>query len=349
MRDAVIALLGGLSDAERTYAQLASDDPGREVWMYWPREMTGDEYSGVGLHRLTFEQRKLVLRVVATGVDHATLAQIAAIQALEIPLDASEGYRQTTLRDPLRYWIAIFGDPTGDAPWSWQFEGHHVALNFVIAGDEVVATTPLFLGSNPAVVTKQGYPVARPLGPEEDAARALLASLSGEVRERALLSAPAPIDIVLHRLSDVPPVTRPGAHPHPLDHFNDDLNVLQPGEKEALTIDLSAPTGVPRNDLGSHQRALLDDLVRLYVERLPGPLAAVELGRIERDGLGGIHFAWAGSDAPGAPHYYRVHGPTILVEYDCVQNGANHVHAVWRHPGRDFGRDPLRAHLAHDS
>lgn len=346
MTEATVTLLEGLSDAQRTHAQLSFDDPRREVWMYWPREMTGDHYSGIGMHHLTFEQRKLVMRLVAIAVDPATLGQIAAIQALEVPLDAGEGYRQSRLRDPLRYWITVFGDPGGDGPWSWQFEGHHVVLTFVIAGGEVVATTPLFLGANPAVITKRGHVVTRPLGPEEDAARGLLASMAGDIREQAMLRAPAPIDIVLNRVSKVPPVSRPGERPHPLRAFNAAIESLGPEERDALTIDLRAPHGVPRRHLDARQRALLDDLVGIYVGRLPEALASAELARLENAGLDGICFAWAGSSEPGAPHYYRLHGSTLLVEYDCVQDGANHAHAVWRDPARDFGRDPLRAHLA---
>jgi hypothetical protein len=346
MKTAALALLDALTEEERALVHLPFDDPRREVWMYWPREMSGDTYPGVGLHRMTMEQRKLVLRLVATGVAWETLAQIAAVMALDIPLDASEQYTRTSLRDPLRYWVAVFGDPDDAGTWSWQFEGHHVAINHVIVDGEVVASTPLFLGANPAIVRKGSHVVARPCGPEEDAGRALLRSLAGDARARAVLDAPAPIDFVVHRLPEVPPVARPGEYVHPLGAFQHLFVSLEESAKDALTLDLAAPAGVARGDLGPEQQALLDDLIGLYVGRLPAPLAAAELGRLEAAGLDGIHFAWAGPEEPGAPHYYRLHGPTFLVEYDCVQDGANHLHAVWRDPARDFARDPLRAHRA---
>ena len=88
------------------------------------------------------------------------------------------------------------------------------------------------------------------------------------------------------------------------------------------------------------QRELLAALLHQYLGRLPGPLAAVEAARRPAEGLEGLHFAWAGGAEPGRPHYYRVQGPRLLIEYDNVQNGANHAHSVWRDPGGDFGQSP---------
>ena len=150
---------------------------------------------------------------------------------------------------------------------------------------EVVASTPLFLGANPAIVRKGPHVVARPCGPEEDAGRALLRSLGGDVRARAVLDAPAPIDFVVHRLPEVPPVTRPGEYVHPLGAFQHLFVSLEDSAKDALTLDLAAPAGVARADLDTGQRALLDDLIGLYVGRLPASLAAPEMTRLEAAGL----------------------------------------------------------------
>lgn len=346
MRQAALALLEGLTDEERAATLLPFDDPRRELWMYWPREMSGDTYPGVGLHHLTFEQRKLAMRLVATGVDYATLAQIAAIMALDIPLDAHEQYTRTSLRDPLRYWVTVFGEPSDTGIWSWQFEGHHVSLNYVIIDGEVVSATPLFLGANPARVKKGKYFVTRACGPEEDAGRALVRSLDAAQRSQAILDAPAPIDMVLQRLPEVPDTIRPGDHVHPLGIFQQLIAAMTDDEKNALAIDLAAPSGLARADLNSSQQALFDDLIDIYIHRLPEAMARRELDRLTQAGLDAIHFAWAGSDIEEEPHYYRLHGPTLLVEYDCVQDAGNHTHAVWRDPKRDFGRDPLRAHRA---
>jgi Protein of unknown function (DUF3500) len=346
MQAAAMAVLDSLDPEQRALLALPFDDPRREAWMYWPREMSGDENSGVPLHAMTFQQRKLVMRLVVSGVDVATYAQVAAIMALDLPLDHLERYRDTELRDPMRYWLTIFGEPAPTGAWSWQFEGHHVAINHVIVDGDVASSTPLFMGANPARVEKGRHVVSRPCGPEEDAGRALLVSLSGESATRAVLAARAPIDLVIHRLPQVPQRLAPGEAPHPLDWFQAEYMKLSVAEREELALDLARPAGVARRDLAAPQRALLDDIVSVYVGRLPGPIARSELARLEEAGLDEIHFVWAGPPDVGAPHYYRLQGPTFLVEYDCVQDGANHVHAVWRDPERDFGRDPLRAHRA---
>jgi hypothetical protein len=49
---------------------------------------------------------------------------------------------------------------------------------------------------------------------------------------------------------------------------------------------------------------------------------------------------------PGAPHYYRIQGERLLIEYDCTQDEANHTHSVWRDPEGDFGEDILARHYA---
>ena len=91
------------------------------------------------------------------------------------------------------------------------------------------------------------------------------------------------------------------------------------------------------------QRALLEGLVRQYLDRLPDELAAAETARVTGEAGEAAHFAWAGGTEPGQPHYYRVQGPRLLIEYDNVQNGANHVHSVWRDPAGDFGQSTAGA------
>ena len=86
------------------------------------------------------------------------------------------------------------------------------------------------------------------------------------------------------------------------------------------------------------------DLVKEYVYRNRGEVADKDMKRIQETGPQRITFAWAGSTEPGQGHYYRIQGPTFLMEYDNTQNNANHIHAVWRDLENDFGGDPLRSH-----
>src|SRR5262249_20626517 len=116
--------------------------------------------------------------------------------------------------------------------------------------------------------------------------------------------------------------------------------VSGPGRRERLT----SPAGIPPADLIPAQREQLIRLVEEYARNMRGDLADAELRRIREAGVERLHFAWAGSLEPGRPHYYRIHGPSVLIEYDNTQNDANHVHSVWHDPARDFGADLLGAH-----
>jgi len=91
-----------------------------------------------------------------------------------------------------------------------------------------------------------------------------------------------------------------------------------------------------------HLRRLMD----LYYARLEPASAQEARGRMEHAGFGKVYFAWAGGLESGQKHYYRVHGPTLLIEYDDTQNDANHIHTVYRDLERDFGGDVLRRHIA---
>lgn len=346
MADAVDSLAESLDGELMKRLFHPVEDAARTSWAYFPRESAGDRYTGLALHELTRAQRKRVLRLLSTGLSFHSFGQAAAIMALESVLDLQERFALDEYRDPARFWVSVFGTPGSRGVWSWRFEGHHIHVHHTIVEGLVVASTPLFLGANPAEVRHGNHPVLRPCGEEEDAARTLLLSLDADQRNHALLHARAPLDIVLANRSEVPPSAVPGDPAHPLPEMQAVLESMDGEHRDALRIQLSRPVGLAAGALDPGQQSLLAELVNLYVERLPDPLAALERDRLKAAGMERIHFAWAGSDRPRRPHYYRLQGPTMLVEYDCTQDGANHVHSVWRDPGRDFGRDLLTAHLA---
>jgi Protein of unknown function (DUF3500) len=177
-----------------------------------------------------------------------------------------------------------------------------------VAGDEV-SPAPVFLGANPARVSYAGQPVSRPLAPEEDLARALLDALGPAGRASAVVSPRAPGDIGSGTRSRAP----------------EDME----------------PLGVAATGLRPAPRAMLSQLVALYLERLPAGLAAREAARVS---AGELYFAWAGPTTPGQPHYYRVQGDDLLIEYDNTADDGNHAHTVLRRPRSDFGDDVLGAH-----
>jgi hypothetical protein len=268
----------------------------------------------VALGELGRSQRKAVHALVATALRPHAYAQVAAIMSLEDVLDRIEDGRRG--RHSGDYWTVVFGVP-GDEPWGWRFEGHHVSLNVTVA-DGRVAGTPCFLGANPAVVRHGDAVVSRPLVEEEDVARALLHALHGAARARAVIAEEAPADIVT---------------------------------RDRLRVDGTLePAGVPAADLSGDAAALLRRLLGLYLDRLAEPVAAAEAERLGA-AFGELHFAWAGAAETRRPHYYRIQGPDLLIEYDNTQHGANHVHSVWRRPSGDFGGDLLARHHAeaHDS
>lgn len=348
MADAALTLIDNLDDEHAAALVQPFQGDERVRWTSFPREMAGGTYVGVPLFELGLHQRKMVNRLVETGLSLPGFAQMAAIQALELPLDLSEGHRIDYWRDRSRYWLAIFGTPGDEGRWGWRFEGHHVSVNHTIIDGDVVSSTPIFFGSNPARVRNGSYDVVRPCAPEEDAARELLGSLDDDRRRMAVLSDTAPYDTMSHWLPEVPEWAEPGEPPNPLDILQEVLAATPPEAKKAVRLERDRPRGVRRRDMDERQQSLLDELVEIYVRRLPDTVASEERARIAAAGLDEIHFAWAGSERIGDAHYYRVQGPTLLIEYDNAQDHANHVHAVWRDPARDFGYDALRAHRARE-
>lgn len=302
MRTAGTALLAALDEPARNCAAYPFDDAARRWLEYRPRPRPG-----VCLADLDRAGRKAVHRLLATALSPHAYAQAMAIIALEEVLDRAEGWRRGRHSDD--YWVAVFGDPGGDDRWSWRVEGHHLSVNMTVVADQV-SPAPIFFGANPATVRWAGRPVSRPLAAEEDLARALLDAMGAAGRDAAIVADEAPEDIISSTRSQV------GG---PIE-----------------------PLGVPAARLGATGRAMLDQLVALYLDRLPPELAAREARRL---GEGELHFAWAGPTRPGQRHYYRVQGEDLLVEYDNTDDG-NHAHTVLRRPASDFGADVLAAHRA---
>jgi Protein of unknown function (DUF3500) len=300
-----LASLGPAQRAKASHPFPSNEE--RTRWYYTPTER-----GGLPLAEMGPTQQRLAHRLVASGLSEAGYATAATIMGLENVLDAREGWRRgydgRTVphrgRDPQLYFVSVFGDP-GAGSWGWRLGGHHVALNWTLAGDGRISASPLFLGANPALTRLIGPGVLRPLAGEEDLGRALLAGLAPDQRARAVVSPEAPGDILQRN--------RPRAEPGP-------------------------PDGLPATGMLPQQRALLEGLVRHYLDRLPAEVAAAGAARALGEAGDRLHFAWAGGAEPGRPHYYRIQGPRLLIEYDNVQDGANHVHSVWRDPDGDFGQ-----------
>ena len=361
MRDAALRLLDGLDEAQRARARFPFPSTAeRESWFYTPTD-----HGGLPLAAMTSAQHRLTHRLLATGLSAAGYVTVATIMGLENVLDHTEGWRsgfgRERGRDPLLYWIAVFGSPADDT-WSWRFGGHHVSLHHTILDGEVVATTPCFLGADPAASPLLGPHLQRPLAGVEDLARELMRSLTVEERRLAIVSDVPPVDLVgvnRSRLQDgdttlpLPLIWR-GRLEAALDAAMD-ATYRAATEQIGLTEEhlaavafSSTPKGISGARLGTEQHDLLRALLDVYLGRVPDELAAAEASKFAGDAIKSLSFLWAGGIEPGEPHYYRVQGTELLVEYDNTQRDVNHVHSVWRDLRHDFGRDVLADHYASD-
>ena len=249
--------------------------------------------------------------LMASGLSAVGARKAERIIRHESILGRIEGDSAQFLRDPGLYFFNIFGRPGGEDRWGWRVEGHHLSLNYTFAGGELQSPTPSFFGANPAQVPHGPEKGLRILETEEELGRDLFLSLSAEHRARAVIYPDAPRDMI----------TR--------------------ADRE---VALGAPVGLPASAMTADQRDRLMTLVLVYLDKNSDELKARALRKIEADGVDGIFFAWAGGEQRWQGHYYRLHGPSFFVEYDNVQNDANHIHSVWRDIDSDFGRDLLREH-----
>ncbi|HWH29673.1 MAG TPA: DUF3500 domain-containing protein [Mycobacteriales bacterium] len=365
MAEAAAAWLDGLDPHQLATARgkaPADDDRDaeRRRWFYTPTD-----HGGLTFHEQRPAQQRAAMRLVSTGLSTPAYVTVATVIGLENVLDQVEGFTvrfdRERGRDPGLYHLRVFGDPGGPTPWGWRFGGHHVSLNNLVVDGELVSTTPCFLGADPATAPLLGGAVTRPLARVEDLARDLVRSLPPGLAQRAVLLPRAPSDIVTAnrtRVADgdrvVPLAGVWRDERFPDDAEQDKLQRLSDAIDEAAGYSeadhatvafTTAPKGVAAAELDAEQRGLLRALLGTYLDRVPAEVST--LSRYDDDAvLDAVHVAWAGPLEPGAPHYYRVQGPELLLEWDNTQRGANHAHSVWRDPSADFGLDVLARHRA---
>ncbi len=263
---------------------------------------------GLPFKEMTSPQRLLAHALLNSGLSQRGYAKAASIMSLEQILYEVEN--KSPSRDADLYFVTIFGTP-GSSSWGWRVEGHHVSLNFSLNGEEVLAVTPSFFGANPAQIQSGPRKGLRVLGGEEDLARKLVTSLDENQRKLAVITNTAPRDIITGN------------------------------SRKARALE---PMGIECVKLTRPQQELLFSVIQEYVFRYRTEIAEADLKAIRETGDEKLHFAWAGGLEPGQGHYYRIQGPTFLLEYDNTQDKANHIHSVWRDLQNDFGEDLLRRH-----
>ena len=317
MAGAATKFLSSLTPEQRQKAAFAFDSEERLKWHFIPTEMFAR--NGLTVGEMTEAQRQTAHGLLQSGLSQRGYMTVTAIMDLETVLNALESAQrhagrggESMVRDPVRYFFSVFGTPSPRGAWGWRVEGHHVSLNFTVVNGSFVAASPSFFGSNPAEVREGPKKGTRILATQEDSARALLTALDDGQRKQAVIDAAAPNDISTMNAVDIKPL---------------------------------APGGIGVDKLNAKQREMLMAVIDSYASAMAPDIASERLDRIRKAGVEKVTFAWAGEAARGQRHYYRVQGPTFLIEFDNTQNNANHIHSVWRDFQGDFGRDLLREHL----
>jgi len=307
MAESARHFLRSLNSEGQDQANLAFENENRFDWHYIPRP---GQRKGIPYKSMTAPQSRLAHRLMSTALSHEGISKALGVMYLDQILFEIE---DRPVRDSELYYVTVFGDPSSEGNWGWRVEGHHLSLNLTLQDGEVISTSPTFMGANPARVRDGAQAGLQVLADEQELARQLLHLLDERQHLIAVYAAEPPRDIETRELRQADP---------------------------------GPPRGLSLREMTEDQADLLMRLVEEYAYRIRTELADLELAEVRRAGVEEIHFGWAGGSEPGEPHYYRIQGPTFLIEYDNRQNGANHIHSVWRDLTGDFGDDLLAEHYA---
>lgn len=301
--------LKSLTIEQKEKVQFSFDDEERYKWNYVPIER-----KGIPLNTLNADQHAAAMSLMQSALSNKGFEKSRAIMQLETVLKEIENRGPDDhYRDTGKYYFSVYGHPADANVWGWRLDGHHVSFNFSSDAKGLVSGTPGFLGANPAVVPSGKEKGKEILKDETSYGFALLHALSSDQKQKAIFSTKAPSDIVTHT------------------------------DRKAMIKEVQ---GIAYSELNSGQQKQMLQLLQLYLGRYKEPFAKKMMVDIEKAGLNNLRFAWAGAEQPGIgnPHYYRLQGPTLIIEYDNTQNNANHIHTVIRDLVNDFGGDQLLEH-----
>jgi Protein of unknown function (DUF3500) len=313
--EAAQAWLAALEAPQRTQAQF---DVESSAWREWSNISPFLMRHGVLLEVLSEAQRELALTLVRQSVSQAAFATARDVMRLNHHIGELTG--SWNEYGEWLYWLSIFGTPSASEPWGWQLDGHHLILNCLVLGDQLVLT-PQFLGSEPVLAESGTYAGTRVFEREEDVGFQLMRSLSDAQQDVARIGMQLPFDAV-------------ATAPHD--------NLVMPY------------AGIPASRLSDVQRQKFFDVVDVFIGRWPAGHAELKRDEVVRH-LEQTYFAWIGACDETSPFYYRVHSPVVLIEFDHQRGIAldndeptrNHIHTLVRTPnGNDYGKDLLRQHYA---
>jgi hypothetical protein len=324
LKKTAVSLLSTLGEVERAQVQLGLEDSARTAWTNLPLGLAprvglryGDlsEESKIAFHKVlsaVFSSQGYLKTFAIMQVDDI-LHELFEIQFQQGKVnERSMEFIRKLNWDYGNYYLAMAGNPETDDAWGLKFEGHHISINLTVAGDEFTMT-PLFFGSDPAVVEDTQYAGLRPLSKEEDYGFWLINALDDTQKAKATISDKVPGDII----------TSPD-RPQWLEDFQ----------------------GIKGSELNEGQQKILHYLIEEYIGNLEKEKAEAYLEKLHTRGMDEVYFAWIGSYEPMKAHYYVIHSPDFLIEYDNVGflDNANHIHTILREKGNDFGEDILKKH-----
>ena len=304
--------LNSLSDEIKAKTLFTLEDTERFNMNYVPIPREGATF-----HDFDDTQKKAALELLRASLSEEGFRKSQEIMELEKVLRIIENDDNDKMpdgrprRDPLNYHFCIFGKPSKDQPWGWRFEGHHLSLNFTSTDGIISSSTPTFFGTNPGIVRSTEYKGKEVLKKEAQLGFSLLHSMTQEQLKTVVFTDVAPHDIITTTKRKVE-------------------------QLESL--------GIAYRDLSKNQKKIFMELLELYINNYEHGFAEGFRDKITKAGIDNLKFAWAGSLQPGKGHYFRLQGPSLLIEYDNTQNNANHVHTVVRDLTNDYGEDALKSH-----
>ncbi len=311
LTDEANTLIRNLSEPLKERMLFSLNDEERMNFHFVPRQR-----KGINLHDLNEKQRDLAFALIRSSLSDEGLRKTTEIMALENVLYKIENNKfkwpdGSPGRDPLNYYFSIFGTPSDTGFWGWRFEGHHVSLNFMLNDNKIVSSTPSFFGTNPAKVDVEGFDKIEVLKLESDLGFRLLGSMSDEQMKIVRFSEEAP------------------------------GNIFSGANRTATALE---PKGLMYPAMTTDQKAIFMDLLNVYIDNYELGFSKRLRAKIEAAGIENLSFSWAGSLTAGSGHYYRIQGPSLLIEFDNTQNNANHIHSAVRDLTNDFAEDLLKQH-----
>ncbi len=318
------SLYHSLNKMQKMSALLPFGDTARIKWNNLPVGLRAR--AGLSLGNMDNDQRRLVHRILSASLSSQGYLKATGIMHLDNLINSfyDSLYYQKEFDDTTyafikslqwshkNYYFAFFGKP-GDNNWGYKLEGHHLSVNFTFSGN-IISVTPFFVGTDPSEYMISEYAGWRVLGQEEDLGLRLINSLSPALRKKATMEGETPEDII----------TAAESGKRLVDYW-----------------------GIKASDLSASQKTMLQNMIREFVFNLEYDKAVAEYDKIVKAGINNIYFGWIGHYEEKKPHYYILNGPTFLIEFDNnggPRNDANHIHAIWREKGNEYGEDILKKH-----